>query len=267
MGVARNFRELFDAISPPWLLKPDGFGVRFYQGMIGFLADLAAEAATQAIKAGWVNQATSPEDALPSIGQNFNIEQVPGEDNVEYRARLYDTPGAWELWEESATILFAENAFAPFGVPASQVLFRAVKDWLVPNPENWSRFWIILQDTVAFPLPWIEATWGGAVWGTWGTQATWGSSATQAEIEGALKLICKWKSAEEVGVEIILQFASGELWGEGTWGAPRLWSSTGIVRWPMTRFWGAQFKPTVWGDNETYRPQFKAVWGGKIRFS
>ena len=256
--AARNFRQFVESLLPTWLDKPDAFGQRFAGGVLGFAVDMISEASSQAIKAGWVKQASSPDDALPSIGQNFNIEQVPGETNVEFRARLSDTPGAWELWEEAATVLFAENTFAAFGIASSQVILATR---VLETFGNWSTWRIALVP----PLPWAEATWGGTPWALWGLNSqTWGTDATQTEIFGVIKLLCKWKSAHEVGVDVVLNY-DDHVWGFGTWGAPKTWGTNGVVRWVLGRFWGSQFKPHSWGDKETYRPQFDAVWGGKIR--
>jgi hypothetical protein len=254
----QNIREYVASISPPWLSKANAFGVRFMQGMIGLVADLFLEASHQALKAPWIKQSTSPDDALPSIGNNFNIEQVPGETNAEFRDRLTVNPGAWELWQEAATRLFAENALAPFGVPAGSITLVSRSAWDPDDvPENWSRWWLILQP----PLPWDEAEWGDR---RWGAPETWGTDATITEIAGIIKLLCKWKSAHEVGVEIILLYDDGELWGLGDWGAPEIWTANDVVRWPLTRFWGSRWKSRSWGDKETYRPQFDGVWGSKI---
>ena len=260
--AARNFRAFVQALLPTSLALPDAFGVRFAVGVIGYTADLIAEANSQAIKAGWVKQASSPDDALPGIGENFDIEQVSGETNTEFRARLSDTPGAWVLWQEAATDRFVINALAPFGVDPSQILL-AVR--ALESVGNWSTWRVVLEPQPALPLPWLEATWGGSPWGGWGVGAqTWGTDATQAELFGILRLLCKWKSAHEVGVDVVLNYQD-HVWGFGTWGAPKTWGINGVVRWVLSRFWGANHKPHVWGDKETYRPQLDAVWGGKIR--
>ena len=254
--MARNFRQYLEAISPSWLKIPNGFGVRFMQGLTGYLADLSAEAATQAIKAAWVKSDTVPSDALASIGDNFNISQAPGEVNAAYKQRLTDEPGAWTLWEESATGDFAENVLAPFGVTAPSVELHTRNTWAaIQYPDAWSRFWIV----IAPPIPWTEDVWGVGFWGD--GPGTWGSSATIEMIAGIIRLILKWKSAHEVGHSVILNY-DDHVWGAGTvWGAPGTWDINGVVRWPLSRFWDDD---GVWGDIEPYRPTLPGVWGGKI---
>ena len=259
---ARNFRAFVQSLLPTWLTKPDGFGQRMSVGVIGYTADLIAEANSQAIKAGWVKQDSSPDDALPGIGENFNIKQVSGESNAAFRARLTNTPGAWVLWQEAATDQFVINALAPFGVDPSQILLVAR---VLEAVGNWSTWRVVLEPQPGLPLPWDEATWGGDPWGDWGTKSqTWGTDATQAEIFGIIRLLCKWKSAHEIGVDVILNY-DDHIWGFGTWGAPKTWGINGVVGWVLGRFWGGDYKAHVWADKETYRPQLDAVWGGKIR--
>jgi hypothetical protein len=255
--MARNFRDFNEDISPTSLKLPNGFGVRFMQGFIGYFADLTAEAAAQATKCGWVRVSTSPADALPSIGLNFNIPQAPGELDSEFRSRLSDDPGAWTLWEESATGDFAENALAPFGFDASDVELFTRNEWsLIRYSDSWSRFWIVVDPTGI----WDEDIWGV---GNWADAGTWGSGATQVHIGGIIDLILKWKSGHEVGHSVILDY-DGHIWGAApTWGAPRTWGISGVVRWPLTRFWDEESR---WGEIDAYRTSLGRVWGGKIEF-
>ena len=249
--VVKNLREYTERISPAPLT---GFwGSRLMVGLFGFFSDLGAEALEQAITIGWVKRALLPTDALAAIGSNANIERVSGESTAAYRLRLIDK---WELWEESATGTFAENALAPFGVSAASVTVNTIRDWTPDLTGNWSRFWIILEGA---DLPWSELEWGAFTWGT--PELTWGTSASQEEIFGLIRLLCKWKSGHEVGVEVILLF-DGFIWGGPgkTWGS-FTWGSDGVVRWPLGRFWGS----FIWGEPEPYRPQFGRVWGGKIK--
>jgi len=109
-------------------------------------------------------------------------------------------------------------------------------------------------------LPWTEDAWGTGEWGDVGA-GTWGSSASETQIAGMLKLLNKWKSAHEIGVEMILNFQD-HVWGAGTvWGAPGTWGFNGVVRWRLGRFWDSG---GVWGDLEPYRPTLAGTWGGKI---
>lgn len=253
-----TFRTFLADASPTWLKKIDGYGVRMMQGMVGYFGDLIAESFNQAIKAAWLKQSTRPQDALDPIGDNFNIERVPGELDADYETRLND---AWTLWEEAATLEFAENAFTPFGIDASDILLRTRNEWTFAA-NRWSQFWVVLTDD-AGSLPWAEDIWGP---GVWGDEGTWGTDATFEEITGIVKLVCKWKSAHELPVETILLYGDGAVWGVGTWGVPRVWGTDQVVRWPMARLWGEGYPFRTWGDVEPYTGD-PAVWGGKIRFT
>jgi len=255
----RNTRQWLRLLSPPWLSKPNGYGVRYVEGLLGYFADMILSAASQAVRVSSIRLRGTPTDAYAETGDNFDIQQVPGETPAAYRNRLATT---WTLWAEAATGDFAENAVAPFGVDASDVTIYTSATWTTPH-DNWSRFWIVLGPTD--DLPWNEATWGGDPWDLWGSTGTWGSDATLTTIGGVLGQINKFKSAHEVGVAVILLFAGGAIYGHGTWGAPRLWDVNSVVKWPMGRFWGEDFNFKVWGDVEPYRPTLPAVYGGKIR--
>ena len=250
-----NFRGFAFNNSPAWLRA--FFGERFIGLTEGLGADLLAEGATEAIKAPWLRSDTSPNDALPSVGTERDIPKAPAETNPQYRARLLD---AWRLWEQAATQPFAANALAPFGVDPGSVLLIPDYAWN-PDPASthWSRWWLVLSP----PLPWTLAIWGGIPPGNWGQGAwTWGTNAPQEDIFAIIRFLCKWKSAHEIGVEVILDFG-GHVWGVGTWGAPRTWGSD-VVKWPLGYFWGPKYPFYSWGDVGPYNLP-ASYWGGKIK--
>ena len=250
-----TFREIVFALSPSWLRAK--YGERFIGLNEGLGADLIAEGASQALKAPWLKTDTSPNDALPSIGDEREIERTPGETDPKYRERLYD---AWDLWGEAATVLFAKNALAPFGIPDSSVTLVANYQWNPdPNSTHWSRWWVFISNPPTFAL----ATWGGAVPGNWGAGPyTWGSSATQQDIFSILRILRDWKSAHEIGVDVILGF-NATVWGIGTWGSGT-WSSS-IVKWPIGHFWGTKYQFKSWGAPAPYNLAGTDYWGGIIK--
>lgn len=258
--MARNFRQLLEFISPPWLSL--GFGQRFV-GSIGYLADILSESFSQAIKAAWITR--GPGDALPDMGDDSNIERTPKESNDQYRARLQDR---WRLWEESATEDFAANALEPYGVPPDAVNVIADYEWSPDPSTHWSRWWIVL-DGLNETLPWQELDWGGPTWASWGQGNenglfTWGSTATQVEIRSIIRFLCKWKSAHEVGVCLFLDFG-GHIWGAPPpWGAPKTWGND-VVCWPLGSFWGTKYHIISWGDPFPFNGASPAEWGIKFK--
>ena len=238
--MARNFREYIAAFAPPWLAK--GFGERLL-GAFGFFADIHAESASEAIVASYVNSATSPSDALPGIGANANLERIDLATDGAYRDFLANK---WDVWEDdSATRRFAERAVEQLGIEPSQVTLLTPIDGASFTGDGWSRWAVVLTE----PLPWLE-----------------GVGPTNDEIFGVMRLLCKLKSAHELGLEVILLYGAATIWGAGTWGAPRVWTSAGtIYRFPLARRWGADFPFATWNADDHYRPAFKDIWGGKIR--
>ena len=81
-------------ISPPWLRR--FVGRRFIGGAVGLTFDLLAEGSSQALKAPWLREKSSPDDALPPIGQERRMPRYPADTNTTYRNRLADAWGAWE---------------------------------------------------------------------------------------------------------------------------------------------------------------------------
>lgn len=255
--MARNNRDFFSRISPPWLRAY--WGERF-TGTVALFFDLLSEAATQAIKAPWINADTSPADALPDMGADANIDQAPGESLDEFRARLRNK---WTLWGESATLRFADNSMAPYGIDPDAVTVYTRNEWALLNPDNWSRFWVVIDDTVGDGAEFSLRLWDAST--SWGSAGTWGTDATPEQVAGVLRVLCKWKSAHEIGVELVFLFDGGHLWGAGSWGAGRSWGADDyVIRWPLGRFWGAASVPQVWGDQSPYDVTQPATWGGKI---
>jgi hypothetical protein len=250
-----NFREFAAELSPSWLRR--FFGERFVGVTEGLGADLIAEGEAQALRAPWLKESTSPNDALPSIGDERGIFRTPPETDAEYRERLFD---AWDLWSEAATVLFAQNALAPFGIPAANITLVPNYFWNAdPGSTHWSRWWLVITD----PPNWDVATWGGPVYGNWGTGGyTWGSSATQEDIFSILKILRKWKSAHEIGVDVILAWDTN-IWGLFNWGTGT-WAN-GVVKWPIGHFWGPKYAFKSWGSPAPYNIAGLDSWGGIIK--
>jgi hypothetical protein len=257
--MPRNFVDTAKAIRPGWLSL--FWGERLTGTLWGFFADLIAQAASEAVAAPWLRSPTSPGDALGPAGADANIERAPGETLAQYRSRLLDK---WRLWQEAATVLFARNALAPFGVPEDEITLIAKRDWEPDgNEESWSRFWVHLDN----PSPWSELVIGAF---TLGDGSTVGSTATLEQVCAVVFFLSKWKSAHEVGVYVIVDWTTpGDgVWGIGEWGAPlSLWEDR-VAYWPLGRFWGADPGPVVpgaWGDPDPYDAAYLAPWGAKVR--
>ena len=251
-----TFREFAEAISPPWLR---GYWGERFMGGLALLYDYWAEGTSEALKAPWMRQTSSPSDALIPAGEDASIEAAPAETNAHYRARLVDK---WNLWERAATVVFADNALEPFGIAQASTLLKANYEWVAdPASTHWSRWWVVLlPDSISgATLPFTAETWGPEVWGDAGT---WGSSATQSDIFAIIRFLCKWKSAHEIGVRVILDYGNA-LWGLGTWGTGT-WNGDAVF-WELGRFWGTKYKSTTWGGDDPYDSGTTALWGAKLK--
>ena len=256
-----NFRDYVRAISPPWMRGP--WGERFTGGL-AYLWDLWATGTAQALKAPWLRQSTSPDDALGPAGDDAGIERAPGELAAQYRARVLDK---WDLWERAATVDFADNALSPFGIAKASTLLIGHFEWVAdPDSTHWSRWWVVLRPDVITgeTLPFTAETWGTGVWGDAGT---WGSSATQTQIFAIIRFLQTWKSAHEIGVRVILDF-DDSVWGVGVWGVDGsgygTWNN-GAVFWELGRFWGTKYHSTTWGGDDPYDSGTVALWGAQLK--
>jgi hypothetical protein len=230
-------------------------------GVLALGADLTLEAHRLALKAPWLRTEDSPDDALPLVGAERNMERAPAETNPQYRARLLD---AWTLWgqggqrgdtSDADENNFAQNALEPFDVnPASVATHYEPDDgWDGANPDNWSLFWVILTE----PLPWTRELWGND--GTWGNDGVWGIGTTPAVVSALRRFLTKTKAGWELGVDLIID------WGDDVWGTPGVWGSDewggDVSRLPLGRLWDSD---GTWGDPHPTVVGKPDVWGGKI---
>jgi hypothetical protein len=177
-----NWRDYFAAIGPPWTQRY--WGERLW-GAFAYMSDLVTEGMAQAIKAHLLEQATSPPDALPRIGNERRMPRYAGESDDQYRDRLLD---AWYAYERGGTRVGVISQLAWYDIVANIVSFH--DGWLFENPPliyHWSRFAVFLTTH-----PWSTAYLYGAGY-SYGTPITYGSTATPAEVDTVKGLIRKWK--------------------------------------------------------------------------
>lgn len=170
MAVPINWREWADRFMPTWLRR--NVGARFV-GAHTILTDLTAHAMHEALYAPWLLEATSPDDALPLIGDERLMPGYEGETPDQYRDRLHK---AWTTWTAAGNEAALLAQYAALGL--TNVTIKKNSDWNWDgNTAHWSRYWIIIGQ----PHPWIgEGTWGdGSVWGDGGV---WGLDATPGEV-------------------------------------------------------------------------------------
>jgi hypothetical protein len=193
------------ALAPPWLQKPVG---EAWMSATGLMKDAIVEAAIAGVKCRWLT--VCPIDAVPFIGKERNLDQFPGENMNQYRARLLN---AWTAWAAAGTKAGVLAAISGLGYSA--VTLKENADWAAPvSPgyapgAEWWRFWVIINQPHAFTVSW---NWGD---GTTYASKSWGFAGSPAPIQAIQAAIRKWKPAHALCVNIII-VVSGKLIGS-TW--------------------------------------------------
>ena len=199
---------------------------------------------------------TAPEDALPLIGDNRQIERAPRETPVRYRGRLRR---CFEIHEARSTPLAYKEAFKPFyGLNATQYMTVAndYEDSVIPAPPGadpwWSRVTVIIDMTAG---PWSTPLWDdGAVWSD---DEVWGLfGPTWDEIKFLRRTIRKWKWAGALPLAIVFIFG-GAVWGlETVWSDSDVWSDdpADVAVMPMAHVWDFNTEvygapPDLWSDD------------------
>jgi len=105
-----TYRDFAYAISPPWLRR--FYGERFVGVVWGLMADLTAEALSQAARVANLRSGFQPPDALGPIGSERSMPRYRSDTDATYRERLAE---AWDTWmfggNESSIIGQEETAF------------------------------------------------------------------------------------------------------------------------------------------------------------
>lgn len=215
---ARNFLEYIEGrILPRWMSGE--LGKSFIGIVFGLPADAASEALTQALRAPWLAEDSSPDDALPRAGREVRMPRYPAESVAQYRQRLLEAPVVYRAGGDEETIL-SQLALAGFGGAVIYDSFNA--DF---SPDNYySKFLVYL------PAGTHAVTAAGPAYGSfsWGDGTAYGPVGITAEQIATIRgIIRKWKSVRWICTEIVFQI-SGWAYGTGKrWGDPGLtWGGT-----------------------------------------
>jgi len=174
---------------------------------MGAEKDVTVERARQAVLAGAVTDA--PGDALPLLGADAALEQLPGESDTSYRARIL---GAWDTWPWAGTRQGLGAVFTLLGLTVT--LATATELGRAP----WAQWYAFASAT-----GWTRRTWqaGSEVWGS----GVWGSTATRDDVRRIRRFSRRFSNARDRGWVVILQSSPG-VWGApSTWGAPGVWGA------------------------------------------
>ena len=184
VDLLQTYRRAAEQLSPTVLrgeVPGLDFGARLRDSWIGLPLDILSEWANQGVKARFFDSNTFPADALPLLGAERLIERYPADTDETYKARLKD---AWNIWQEAGTQAGIRRQLEAFGL--RDIEFRSNTDWNWDNqPDNWSRFWVILNKSG-------HSFEKGRIWGdgsVWGGGWTWGSTATFEEVSTIRRII------------------------------------------------------------------------------
>ena len=180
----------------------------------GTMKDRVITLAIDAVDAGLVLRCT--DDALPLLGADAQLEQLPGELDAAYRTRI---AGAWDTWPWAGTRTGLLTVATQLGY-ANAVLLTA-REWGVPLASTlWARWWLLVAPTDHAFL--AEDAWGT---GTWGDGGTWGSDATVAEVALHRRSFRQFTNARDIGW-LRFAFNNTDYWGDpggifnhGKWGS------------------------------------------------
>lgn len=192
-----------------------------WAGAQGVEKDRTVERARLAVLAGAVTDA--PTDALPLLGADVALEQLPGELDASYRTRI---AAAWDTWPWAGTRTGLATVAAQLLYP-SAVLVTATA-WGVPLASTlWARWWLLIGPSDHGVAP--EGTWGT---GTWGDGGTWGSDATPDEVALHRRAFGQVTNARDRG-HLRFAFDNTDHWGDpgGLFSSGKWGSDPSFVEW------------------------------------
>lgn len=223
-----GFRDSFARISPPWLAEDVSSRINY---ALGVVLDAMSDRVREGVRARMPGVGTP--DALPFIGNDRQIDRGPSESATGYAARLTRAFDSWRVAGNARELLAQTRAyFLPSPPPIRIVNDRSVWHSIDPttgevtrsiaSPPNWTwdddassatptpasprwwRAWLVIDSSAG---PWRQWFYGepGV---TFGSGLTWGSTATEEEVQSIRRVVAKWKPAH-AHARVILTFAAG----------------------------------------------------------
>jgi hypothetical protein len=205
----KDLRELAYNLAPSWMRGH--WGERLLGSVAGLMQDVLLEGAYVAINIRNLRSPLFPYDGLDLMGNERMLPRFPGEAHANYKSRLLD---AWKLWRQAGTWGGIREMFTRLGFT---VTLRRNVDWNWDNhPENWSRFWVVINTH-----GWVsDGTWDDP--GVWDDGGTWDTNATPDEVRAVRNIVRSFKAAHEIcpAIVIVLNgsgWAAGQPDGNWTW--------------------------------------------------
>ena len=172
---------------------------------VGASKDVELARAQAAVFAGSISRCT--DDAVPLLGADALLEQLPGESIDSFRSRIV---AAWDTWRWAGTrtaILTVLDQLGGALWTSTAVLTTAHALGVTP----WAQWFAFVG-----PGIYTRRTWGSPE--QWGA-GVWGSSASRDDVRRARRLLRRFSNARDVGW-LVIRFSA-----PGVWGAPAKWGT------------------------------------------
>lgn len=231
-----SFKEYQVSLAPTYI--QEDYYKRSQEEVFGIIKDAVADAANEAVLAGFAE--TAPDDALDSIGHNFNLDnKCDALPYSQYRLKLLE---AWEVWKSSGTPARLIKEIQDLGFPnvsiipqwietAPGIFVKSLPSVIDTNPfmeanPFWSNFWVVINQPHSF----TGHIWGTPPAGIWGTGTggfpyKWGSvEGDQDLLSCIVNLIKKFKPAWTSCRGIVFLLPGAVTWDDGhLWDPLVLW--------------------------------------------
>ncbi len=187
-------------LNPPTATGPVG---ELWIAAVGFFHDMIAEQAVQAVKSAQMRSNTFHESGLKLIGSERKMPRYPAETSDQYKARLRD---AWEAYVKAGNHRSILEQLEHVGLVAE--IWEQTQKGPAPTHDsaniwnwdddtaNWSRFWVVITGHTFQSI-----TWGGF---SYGDNLTWGSTASEEDVQTVRDIITHWKNANVIFPNIIV---------------------------------------------------------------
>ena len=214
-----NLRTLLNSWIPGWL--KGNWGTRHF-GVLGLFADAISQGASESVKAPWLKESTSPNDALALKGRERLLERYPNETNDQYRSRIND---AWKAWSDAGGSPSIEGQLHAAGFTDAYVAFDSGREGPrgLPAPY-WSQFWVRFPPESGIVVSLTQHLWDGAS-ALWDGAISWQpTNLTKEQLSLLAGIINKWKPSDWICRGLIFDFSS-EFWdGSKLWDGSTQWA-------------------------------------------
>ena len=245
-----TFRETAGQYAPRGIWLRDTTSQDYLRALGGAVADSLAlhREATEARFAR-----TAPEDALPFVGDNRQLERAPGETVADYRLRL---PRAFEIHGDRTVDDGYRHALEPLGIAPADVYVYGETE-VGEHPDWYSEVFVFVDSTSG---PWTLGVWDG-VDDVWDDGGLWDLDGLDvAGIAYIRRTIRRYKWAGAYPVRLFA-WLSGGLWTPGDAWTPATWHTLGrAIPILLGRTWDEDQEysgvPDLWDDGGPWDDNF-----------